>query len=92
MLNPDAGQTAFLARMAASADPNIQRIGGLLRGQLTTTSYASTMALLRRDEGTFTDGSRNHQFSTKVDYQISSNDTPEMTLVQSDNMIEAVAS
>ncbi len=75
LLNPDAGQNAFLNRIAASPDANIQRIGGVLRSQLTTTSYANTMALLRRDEGTFSQGFRDHQFTTKIDYQISSNDT-----------------
>ncbi len=75
LLNPDAGQTAFLARADSSADANVRRISGLLRGQLTTTNFPDTMKLLTRDEGTFADGSRDHQLTNKMDYQISSNDT-----------------
>ena len=74
LLKPDAGQAAFLNRLSASGDTNIQRIAGILSGQLTSTNFPDTMKLLRRDEGTFADGSRDHQLSTKIDYQISATD------------------
>ena len=75
LLNPDATQTAFLAKLNSSADTNVKRIAGLLQTQLTSTSYPDTIQLLRRDEGTFADGSRDHQLSNKIDYQPSVNDS-----------------
>ena len=75
LLNPDATQAAFLNKLAAAGDTNIQRIGGVLRTQLTSTNFPDTMKLLQRDEGTFADGSRDHQLSNKIDYQMSTTDT-----------------
>ena len=75
LLNPDANQNAFIAKLNASGDTNIRRIAGVLQTQLTTTNFADTIALLRRDEGTFSDGSRDHQLSNKIDYQPSNRDS-----------------
>ena len=75
LLNPDAAQSAFIAKLNGSADTNVRRIAGVLQTQLTTTNFPDTLTILRRDEGTFADGARDHQLSNKIDYQPSPRDS-----------------
>jgi len=73
-LGPTADQAALIAKLNTSGDGNLQRIGGLLQAGLTPTNYPSTLALLRREDGTFTGHNRFYQFTTRIDYNVSSRD------------------
>ena len=74
-LGPTADQASLIGKLNASGDPNLQRIATSLRAGLTPTNYANTLALLKREDGTFTGHNRFHQFTTRIDYNIGSNDT-----------------
>ncbi len=76
LLGPSAAQSAYLTQLAAAADTNIRRIGGLLRSALTTGAgnYPDTWKLLTQNEGTFSSPGRVHTWNTRIDYQIGSND------------------
>lgn len=74
-LGPTPDQAALIAKLNGSGDPNLQRIAGGLQAGLTASNYPNTLALLKREDGTFTGHNRFHQLSAKVDYNISSNDT-----------------
>src|SRR5260370_22902284 len=74
-LGPTPAQAALIGNLNASGDPNLQRIATSLRAGLTPTNYPNTLALLKREDGTFTGHNRFHQFTTKVDYNLSANDS-----------------
>ncbi len=67
----------LLSQLDASADANVRRISANLRGALTTTgtNYPTTFKILRESEGTFNGIGRFNTWSTRVDYQISSQDS-----------------
>ena len=68
-------QEAYLARLAASSDPNVRRIVANLRQALTTTNYPATMALLRQNSGDITAKDRRHYTMGRVDYESDRGDT-----------------
>lgn len=72
---PTDAQSSYLARLDAAADPNIRRIGANLRAALTTANYPTTLALLRSAEGTFNAPTRTHNSTSRLDWQISGNDS-----------------
>jgi len=79
LLQPSAAQTAFLNNLA-NANPtnaNLQRIIANLRAALTTTAsnYPNTFKLLRDNEGSFNAPDRLNNWTTRIDYQISSRDS-----------------
>ena len=75
LLGPTAAEAAYLARLNASGDSNLQRIGANLNAALNARNFPNTMKLLTSNEGTFTAPARIHMWSTRVDYQIGSNDS-----------------
>ena len=74
-LGPTPDQLTLIGRLSTSGDTNLQRIASSLRAGLTPTNYPNTLALLKREDGTFTGHNRFHQLSTRIDYNISANDT-----------------
>ncbi len=77
LLQPSTAQAVLLSQLDASADANVRRISANLRGALTTTgtNYPTTFKILRESEGTFNGIGRFNTWSTRVDYQISSQDS-----------------
>jgi hypothetical protein len=77
LLVPTAAQNTYLARLAASPSANIQRIGANLQAALTTTQnlYPNTVKLLTDSTGNFTASDRINNWSTRVDWQLSANDS-----------------
>lgn len=77
LLNPTAGQNAYLNLLAASSNANIRRIGSDLQAALTTTAarYPNTSKLLNDSTGNFTAAERFHSWTTRFDYQISEKDS-----------------
>lgn len=73
-LGPTADQTAMIVKLNGSGDANLQRIAAALQSGLTPASYPNTLALLKREDGTFTGRDRLHQLSARIDYNISSKD------------------
>jgi hypothetical protein len=77
--NPLAGitqraQDQYLLQLAASADPNIRRIGGTLRETLTTANYAGTMRMLRDASGATTARDRRQHYIGRLDSQLNGRD------------------
>ena len=68
-------QIAYVNKLAASGDPNLLPIAGLLQFVLTPASFPDTARLLNPNTGTFNDWKKFHNWVTRVDYQPSSNDT-----------------
>jgi hypothetical protein len=68
-------QEAHLARMAASSNANIRRIGEGLRQALTTTNFPVTIEMLAANSGNIAAPDRRHDWTTRVDYQIGPNDS-----------------
>ncbi len=93
VLGPTAAQAAYLAPLDASTNANLRRIAGNLRAALTTTNYASTMSLLRANEGAINAPDRIQSWTSRLDYQIGSADslTGRFSLLHSntDNLLEA---
>lgn len=77
LLKPTAGQGTYLNLLAASSNANIRRIGTDLQTALTTTAanYPNTAKLLNDSTGNFTAAERFHTWTTRIDYQISENDS-----------------
>ena len=77
LLNPTAGQAAYLAQLAASSNANIRRIGSDLQAALTTTAanYPNTLKLLTDSTGNFTAAERYHTWTSRIDYEISEKDS-----------------
>jgi len=75
VLGPTEPQLAYLTMLDASPDANIRRIAAGLRAALTTTNFPTTMKLLRDNEGNFNAPDRLHNWTTRLDYQISSSDS-----------------
>ncbi len=67
-------QDRYLQQLAASADPNIRRIGGALRETLTTANYAGTMRMLREASGSITARDRRQFYTGRLDSQLSGRD------------------
>lgn len=76
-LQPTAPQAAVLARLAASTDPNVRRVGAIVGGALTTSAatFPRTYNLLAANEGIINAPSRFNNFVTRVDFNISDRDT-----------------
>ena len=76
LTRPNAAQLALLATLDASASANVRRISTNLRAALTTTaaSYPNIFQLLQRSEGVFDGFARLNTWSTRIDYQATSND------------------
>jgi hypothetical protein len=89
---PTAGQSAYLALMAASPSANIQRIAANLRQSLITANYPNTIGLLAANEGAINAPDRLHNWTTKIDYQIGNNDSItarfSLTHNDTDNLLE----
>jgi hypothetical protein len=77
LLQPNAAQLALLATLDANASANVQRISSNLRRALTTTAatYPNTFKILSDNEGTFNGIARLNTWSTRVDYQVTNNDS-----------------
>ena len=77
LLQPSADQAALLARLDASADANVRRIGANLRTALITnaTTYPTTFKILRESEGTFNGLARLNTWSARIDYSASDRDS-----------------
>ncbi len=77
LTRPNAAQLATLALLDASASANVRRISTDLRAALTTTatSYPKIFKLLSDSEGVFNGFARLNSWSTRIDYQIGSNDS-----------------
>ncbi|HXG93604.1 MAG TPA: TonB-dependent receptor [Blastocatellia bacterium] len=90
---PTDAQLAYLSLLAASTNPNIQRIGANLRAALTTTNYPSSMKLLRENEGNINAPDRLNSWTTRLDYQISNKNylTGRFSLTHNDtdNLLES---
>ncbi|HLG15931.1 MAG TPA: TonB-dependent receptor [Blastocatellia bacterium] len=92
-LLPTLGQSSYLATLDASASANIRRIATDLRRNLTTTNFSNTMKLLTDNEGNIVAPDRLNSWTTRVDYQIGSNDSLSgrfsLTHNDTDNLLEA---
>lgn len=75
VLGPTAAQAAYLSTLAGTSNPTLQRVAAELRARLTTTNFPTTLNLLRSNEGTFVAPDRLRSWTTKLDYQISNNDS-----------------
>ncbi|MCI0661799.1 MAG: carboxypeptidase regulatory-like domain-containing protein, partial [Acidobacteria bacterium] len=77
LLQPSTAQAALLASLDASTDANGRRISANLRSALTTTAttYPTTSQILRESEGTFNGLARLNSWTTRMDYQIGSQDS-----------------
>jgi len=89
---PTAAQLPYLALLDASSSANIRRIATNLRAALTTTNFPTTMQLLTSNEGNITAPDRLHSWTTRLDYQIDSNDSItgrfSLTHNDTDNLLE----
>lgn len=76
LTRPNAPQLALLATLDANASANVRRISTNLRAALTTTaaSYPGIFNLLQSSEGVFNGSARLNTWSTRIDYQPTSND------------------
>jgi hypothetical protein len=74
LTGPTPNQLLVLNPLLTSANANTRRIATDLRNTLTTTNFPQTMELLRRSEGNINAPDRLHNWTTRVDYQISSTD------------------
>jgi hypothetical protein len=72
---PSATQNLVLTPLLNSANANVRRIAGDLQRTLTTTNFPRTMELLRSNEGNINSPDRLHNWTTRLDYQISNTDT-----------------
>lgn len=77
LLQPSTAQAALLAQLDASSDANVRRISANLRSALTTTAanYPTTFGILKESEGTFNGIGRFNTWSSRVDYQVTSQDS-----------------
>jgi hypothetical protein len=77
LLAPTAGQLAYVSQLNNSSSANVRRIGANLQAALTTTaaSFPNTLKLLRESTGNFTASDRLHNWTTRLDYQISERDS-----------------
>ena len=77
LLQPNAAQAALLATLDANPSANVQRISSNLRRALTTTqaTYPNTWKILTENEGTFNGLLRFNTWSTRVDYQVTDQDS-----------------
>ncbi len=89
LLQPSALQSALLAKFAASASTNTQRIGRELQNRLLTnsTTFPSTFNLLAANTGVFNAEFRLNSLNTRVDYQPTDRDqiTGRFTLTRNFN-------
>lgn len=74
---PTTAQNSYLNLMANSTNPALRALAAGLRPALTTleTRDAATFKLLRDNEGTFNSPDRLHNWTTRIDYQASDNDS-----------------
>src|ERR1700752_2804438 len=77
LTRPNAAQLALLSQLDGSANANVRRISTNLRAALTTTatSYPAIFGLLSQSEGVFTGLARLNTWSTRIDYQVTNNDS-----------------
>ncbi|MEK6406090.1 MAG: carboxypeptidase regulatory-like domain-containing protein [Acidobacteriota bacterium] len=77
LLQPNAAQSAVLATLDANASADVRRISANLRNALTTTAtrYPNTLKILGDNEGTFNGVARLNTWSTRVDYQVTNQDS-----------------
>lgn len=77
LFGPTAEQQAYFAALTTGplATDQTRRIAGVLQGALAPSGFAETRALLRSNEGTFILPSRAHNWSTRVDYELSASDS-----------------
>jgi hypothetical protein len=77
LTQPSAAQTALLNRLATSTDATVQAVTAQFRTALTTSATSNTTAynLLRQNEGVFNAPFRLNNWITRVDYNLSQNDS-----------------
>lgn len=77
ILGLTAAQTDYLTALTSgpAATDDTRRIAAGLQGRLTTSNFADTMRLLQTSEGSFTQPVRQHSWTTRLDYEPSSNNT-----------------
>ena len=77
LTQPSAAQTALLNRLATSTDPTVQGVVGQFRSALVTSATSNTAGfnLLRQNEGIINAPFRLNNWITRVDYNISQNDS-----------------
>jgi hypothetical protein len=77
LLQPSALQAGLLTRLDTSTDPTVKAVVAQLRTVLTTnaTTYPATFNLLRQNEGIINAPFRLNNWITRVDYNLSQNDT-----------------
>ena len=70
LLRPTPAQTAFFQTLESgpNATDVTRNIAGRLRTVLATTSFPTTLQLLRQSEGQFTAPSRTYNWTTRLDY------------------------
>ena len=77
--NPSASvnlraQESYLAQLAAAADPDLRRIGGALRSQLSAPTFPATMRLLHENSVDTTVRDRRQYLTARVDSQATARD------------------
>ena len=70
LLEPTAAQSVYLQALESgpNATDSSRRVAAQLLATLATTSYPTTMQLLRQSEGQFTAPSRGYNWTTRLDY------------------------
>ncbi|HKP71195.1 MAG TPA: carboxypeptidase-like regulatory domain-containing protein [Pyrinomonadaceae bacterium] len=76
LLQPTGAQSAYIQTLifGPNSTDETRRIAGLLGTGLSTTSYPTTMTILRESEGQFTAPSRTYNWSTRIDHEIGARD------------------
>lgn len=75
LFTTNASQNAYLATLAASANPAVNTIGVNLRSRLTVTNSASTMKILNDSQAPFTANNKTQNFLTRLDFQPNEKDS-----------------
>lgn len=68
-------QVSYVKQLAATEDPTLMGVAGLLQYVLTPSNFPNTAKLLDPNTGTFNDWKKFHNWATHVDYQPGSSDT-----------------
>ena len=89
LLAPTAAQSAYFQTLESgpNASATTRRIATQLRSTLATTSYATTLQILKESEGQFIAPTRAYNWTTRLDYNPNENNliTGRFTLALEDN-------
>ena len=74
-INGNPAQLSYVNGLVNSGDPTLQGIGGLFQKALVPMNNPNVSKLLNANDGVFPDVTRSQDWVTRLDYQLTQNDT-----------------